>query len=563
MTGANVAPAGPPPVFNKPLVFRDRKIQSFFAKVGAVVHSDILGRDHPEWIPVIGFNHRYIDYLQTFYRVTGLSCSDISNAFVAFSHRPVEPLPDRDTKPEDSEYEASTLKSEPEPFKSFATGSTKHQNSNTINIQPNQNTANIDAVHLTQGATPAQLRSSDDPSSDSDSSTDSSSCSSTASSSSSISSSRSMKRTPAPGNTKAASNISHDPFRPSQPSVLPLLQSRGIQKGARPNPKSVPKTQESTTKSASRKRTAPQQPRPSIYDGPVEPPAKRVSRPLTMNGCSKASQGASIIPDRPLKWTKVHNTRSQACEPQQSESSPTSTQPPTQSVEVVSREISSDKDSVSQSIVPNLVIPGESTPEPVVSEMVSPQLGPCKACDEQPCGHLRHFSVQLDEEDVEMLDATDEVNIAMNNCIQANRLYDTILMAEKPELAKKMAKKAVDIARDGAAFVSDFRNLVELNMNWMKSFPTLENVGDYDPVLVTIPAEDREEMEMRALIKPLSSYFWNITALIESLNLQTILVAGVTEQKAAKWMGDARCDALKNAQDAEREFNTVIERSSK
>ncbi|KAF4831442.1 hypothetical protein CGCSCA4_v013945 [Colletotrichum siamense] len=280
-----------------------------------------------------------------------------------------------------------------------------------------------------------------------------------------------------------------------------------------------------------------------------------------MNGCSMASQGASIIPDRPLKWTKIHNTRSHAREPQPSDSTPMSTQPPTQSVEVVSHDISSGKDSASQGSVPNLVIPGESTPEPVVSEMVSPQLGPCKACDEQPCGHLRHFSVQLDEEDVEMLDATDEVNIAMNNCIQANRLYDTILMAEKPELAKKMAKKAVDIARDGAAFVSDFRNLVELNMNWMKSFPTLENVGDFDPVIVTIPAEDREEMEMRALVKPLSSYFWNITALIESLNLQTILVAGVTEEKAAKWMGDARCDALKNAQNAEREFNTVIERS--
>ncbi|KAJ0384908.1 hypothetical protein COL922a_007380 [Colletotrichum nupharicola] len=206
-----------------------------------------------------------------------------------------------------------------------------------------------------------------------------------------------------------------------------------------------------------------------------------------MNGCSMASQGASIIPDRPLKWTKIRNTRSHAREPQQSDSSPKSTQPPTQSVEVISREISSGKDSASQGIVPNLVIPGESTPEPVVSEMVSPQLGPCKACDEQPCGHLRHFSVQLDEEDVEMLDATDEVNIAMNNCIQANRLYDTILMAEKPELAKKMAKKAVDIAGWGSICV--------------------------------------------------------------------------TEQKAAKWMGDARCDVLKNAQDAEREFNTVIERS--
>lgn len=75
MAGASVVTARPPPVFNKPLVFRDRKIQSFFAKVGAVVHSDILGGNHPEWIPVIGYNHRYIDYLQTFYRVTGFSCS--------------------------------------------------------------------------------------------------------------------------------------------------------------------------------------------------------------------------------------------------------------------------------------------------------------------------------------------------------------------------------------------------------------------------------------------------------------------------------------------------------
>ncbi|KAK1853632.1 hypothetical protein CCHR01_03733 [Colletotrichum chrysophilum] len=559
MAGANVIPARPPPVFNKPLVFRDRKIQSFFAKVGAVVHSDILGCDHPEWIPVIGYNHRYIDYLQTFYRVTGSSCSDISNAFVAFSNRPVEPMPDQDNKTEDSKCEPSSLKSEPEPFQSFETDGNKHHDPKPINIQPNEITGNIDTVPLTQGASPAQPRSSYDESSDS--STDSSSCPSTISSSSSISSSRSKNKTLASGNTNATFNIAHDPFRPSQPLVLPLLQSRSIKKGPRSNPKSVPKTQESTAKSASKKRTAPHRPRPSIYDDPVEPPAKRTSRPLTMNGCSMASQGASIIPDRPLKWTKIHNTRSHAREPQPSDSTPMSTQPPTQSVEVVSHEISSGKDSASQGIVPNLVIPGESTPEPVVSEMVSPQLGPCKACDEQPCGHLRHFSVQLDEEDVEMLDATDEVNIAMNNCIQANRLYDTILMAEKPELAKKMAKKAVDIARDGAAFVSDFRNLVELNMNWMKNFPTLENAGDFDPVLVTIPAEDREEMEMRALVKPLSSYFWNITALIESLNLQTILVAGVTEEKAAKWMFDARCDALKNAQDAEREFNTVIERS--
>ncbi|KAK2732983.1 hypothetical protein CKAH01_08481 [Colletotrichum kahawae] len=559
MAGANVVPAGPPPVFNKPLVFRDRETQSFFAKVGAVVHSDILGCGHPEWIPLIGYNHRYMDYLQKFYKITGLSCNDISNAFVAFLRRHMERMPGPNTKPEGSKYEASSLKSEPEPFISFATDNTKHHDPKPNNVQPSRNAGNIDAIHLTQGASPAQPCSSHDESSDS--STDSSSCSSTNSSSSSISSSRSKNKTPVSGSTKATSNIGHDPFRPSQPSVLPLLQSRGIKKGARPNPKSVPKAQENIAKSASRKRATPQRPRRSIYDDPVEPPAKRTSRPLTMNGCSKVSQGASIIPDRPLKWAKIHNTRSQARGPQQSNSSAKSPQPPTQAVEVVSCDVSSSEDSTSQGAVLNLVVPGESTPEPVVSEMVSPKLGPCKACDEQPCGHLRHFSVQLDEEDVEMLEATDEVNIAMNNCIQANKLYDTIVMAGKPELAKKMATKAVDIARDGAAFVSDFRNLAELNMSRMKDFPTLKSAEDYDPVVVTIPAEDREDMEMRALATPLSNYFWNITALIESLNLQIILVAGVTEEKAAKWMGDARCDALKNAQDAEKEFNKVVERS--